>query len=144
METGMLHLHSLLRWVILLLLLVTIVLALSKNKSIRSSSLGLLISAHTMLLIGLYQVIAGRYGIIKGLPEGVELMKDKFYRFFWVEHPLMMIIAIVLITIARGKAKALNYKATIWLLFIALIIILAAVPWPFREIGTGRTWFPGM
>jgi uncharacterized membrane protein len=144
METGMLHLHSLLRWVILVLLLVTIFFALTKNKSIRSSSLWLLISAHTMLVIGLYQVIAGRYGIIKGLPEGVELMKNKFYRFFWVEHPLMMIVAIVLITMARGKAKALNYKATGWLLFIALIIILAAVPWPFREIGSGRTWFPGM
>ena len=144
METGMLHLHSVLRWVILFLLLVTILLALTKSKGIRSSSLWLLISAHTMLLIGLYQLIAGRYGIIKGLPEGIELMKNKFYRFFWIEHPLMMIIAIVLITIARGKAKALNYKATGWLLFIALIIILAAVPWPFREIGSGRTWFPGM
>jgi len=144
METGMLHLHSLLRWVILFLLLVTIFFALTKNKSIRSSSLWLLISAHTMLVIGLYQVIAGRYGIIKGLPEGVELMKNKFYRFFWVEHPLMMIVAIVLITMARGKAKALNYKATGWLLFIALVIILAAVPWPFREVGSGRTWFPGM
>ena len=140
----MLHLHSVLRWVILFLLLVTILLALTKSKGIRSSSLWLLISAHTMLLIGLYQLIAGRYGIIKGLPEGIELMKNKFYRFFWIEHPLMMIIAIVLITIARGKAKALNYKATGWLLFIALIIILAAVPWPFREIGSGRTWFPGM
>jgi hypothetical protein len=144
METGLLHLHSLLRWIILFLILVVILLALAKNKGIRGASLWLLISAHTMLLIGLYQLIAGRYGITKGLPEGVELMKNSFYRFFWVEHPLMMIVAIVLITIARGKAKALNYKATGWLLFIALIIILAAVPWPFREVGLGRTWFPGM
>ena len=87
----------------------------------------------------------GRYGINKGLPAGVELMKDKFYRFFWVEHPLMMLIAIILITVARGKAKALNYKATGWLLFIALLLILAAVPWPIREIvGHDRHWFPGM
>jgi hypothetical protein len=98
-----------------------------------------------MLIIGLYQVIAGRYGIMKGLPPGVSVMKDTFYRFFWVEHPLMMILAIILITIARRKAKALNYKATGWLLFIALLFILAAVPWPFRDIvGQGRTWFPGM
>jgi uncharacterized membrane protein len=143
METGMLHLHSVLRWVILLLLLVTLFAAIAKKESIRSSSLWLMISAHLMLVIGLYQLIAGRYGIIKGLPEGVELMKDKLYRFFWVEHPLLMIIAIVLITIARGKAKALNYKATAWLLFIALILILAAVPWPFRDI-VGRHLFPGM
>jgi uncharacterized membrane protein len=145
METGMLHLHSILRWIILLLLLVCLLQAISKSTAVRKTSLWLLISAHLMLLVGLYQLIAGRYGIMKGLPAGVELMKDKFYRFFWVEHPLLMILAIILITVARGKAKNLNYKSVTWLLIIALLAILAAVPWPFREIvGEGRTWFPGM
>jgi glucan phosphoethanolaminetransferase (alkaline phosphatase superfamily) len=148
METGMLHLHSLLRWVILLLLLVGLFQAFSKKDSIKSTSLWLMIAAHTMLLIGLYQWIAGRYGILKGLPESVpSLMKDSFYRFYWVEHPLLMLVAIILITLARGKAKKLNYKNTGWLLLIALIFILVAVPWPFRDvatIGAGRHWFPGM
>lgn len=144
MDTGLLHLHNILRWIILLLLLITLYQSFTKKEGLRSSSLWLMISTHIMLVIGVYQVIAGRYGFLKGLPPGVELMKDAVYRFFWVEHPLMMIIAIVLITIARGKAKALNYKATGWLLLIALILILAAVPWPFREIGAGRAWFPGM
>ena len=143
MDTGLLYLHSILRWIILLLLLICFFQALSKSSGIRKTSLWLMISAHIMLLIGLYQLIAGRYGIIKGLPEGVSLMKDTFYRFFWVEHPLLMIVSIILITIARSKSKALNYKATGWLLFIALLLILAAVPWPFRE-GIGRPWFPGM
>ncbi|HET6723422.1 MAG TPA: hypothetical protein VFH07_11755 [Chitinophagaceae bacterium] len=145
METGMLHLHSLLRWIILLLLLVCLFQAISKSTAVRKTSLWLLISAHLMLIVGVYQWIAGRYGINKGLPEGIELMKDKFYRFFWIEHPLLMILAIILITVARGKAKNLNYKSVTWLLIIALLAILAAVPWPFREIvGEGRTWFPGM
>ena len=145
METGMLHLHSILRWIILLLLLVCLLQAISKSTAVRKTSLWLLISAHLMLIVGIYQVFFGRFGINKGLPAGVELMKDKFYRFFWVEHPLMMIIAIILITVARGKAKNLNYKSVTWLLIIALLAILAAVPWPFREIvGEGRTWFPGM
>ena len=102
-----------------------------------------MICAHITLLIGLYQVISGPFGYLKGLPEGVELMKDKFYRFYWVEHPVSMIISIVLITIARRKSKDLNYKAVTILLVIALIFILAAVPWPFREL-VGRPWFPGM
>jgi hypothetical protein len=148
METGMLHLHSLLRWVILLLLLVGLVQAFGKKESIRSTSLWLMIAAHTMLLIGLYQWVAGRYGIMNGLPESVpSLMKNSFYRFYWVEHPLLMVVAITLITLARGKAKKLNYKNTGWLLLIALIFILVAVPWPFRDvatIGSGRVWFPGM
>ena len=141
----MIHLHSILRWIILLLLLICIVQAASKNIAIKKTSLWLLISAHLMLLVGLYQLIAGRFGIIKGLPAGVELMKDKFYRFFWIEHPIMMLLAIILITVARGKAKNLNYKSVTWLLIIALLAILVAVPWPFRDIiGEGRTWFPGM
>ena len=144
MDTGLLHLHNILRWVILLLLIITLFQAISKSKGIRSTSLWLMIFSHIMLLIGLYQVIAGRYGIIHGRPdEETPLMKDSFYRFFWIEHPLMMIIAIILITIARGKAKALNYRSTAWLLFIALIFILAAIPWPFREV-VGRPWFPGV
>jgi disulfide bond formation protein DsbB len=143
MDTGLLHLHNILRWIILLLLLLTLYHSFSKNPGIRKSSLWLLIFSHLMLLIGLYQLITGRYGIMKGLPPGVELMKDSFYRFFWIEHPLMMILAIILITIARGKAKVLNYRATGWLLLVALLLILIAIPWAFREGGIGRPWFPG-
>lgn len=145
METGMLHLHSILRWIILLLLLVCLLQAISKSTAVRKTSLWLLISAHLMFVVGLYQLIAGRFGIMKGLPDGIELMKDKFYRFFWIEHPLMMLLAIILITVARGKAKNLNYKSVTWLLIIALLAIFAGVPWPFRDIvGDDRTWFPGM
>jgi hypothetical protein len=144
MEKGMLHLHSFLRWVILILLLVSLYQVFSKKESIKKTSLWLMISAHVMLLIGLYQLFFGRYGISKGLPAGVELMKDSFYRFYWVEHPLLMVLAIGVITVARGKAKVLNYKTTGWLLLIALLFLLVAIPWPFRAVGAGRTWFPGM
>jgi cell division protein FtsW (lipid II flippase) len=72
-------------------------------------------------------------------------MKDKFYRFYWIEHPLMMFVSIVLITIARGKLKKNNYSAAAWMLLVALLLILAAIPWPFREVvGEGRKWLPGM
>jgi hypothetical protein len=60
-----------------------------------------------------------------------------------VEHFAGMLIAIILITVARGKVKTLNYKSAFWLYFIALLIILVSIPWPFRE-GIGRPWFPGM
>jgi hypothetical protein len=63
---------------------------------------------------------------------------ERFCSRFWaIEHITGMLIAIILITIARGKAKVLNYNAAAWLYLIALIIILATVPWPFRE-GIGR------
>jgi uncharacterized membrane protein YoaK (UPF0700 family) len=146
METGMLHLHSILRWVILILLLAALYHAFARKAALKQSSLWLMIASHIMLVVGLYQLIAGRYGITKfKIPEGVELMKDKFLRFYWIEHPLMMFIAIVLITVARAKAKRGSYKNAGWLLLVALLLILAAVPWPFRDVvGETRTWFPGM
>lgn len=141
MDTGLLHLHNLLRWLILILLVWNLYNAFAKKQGIVKSSLWLLITAHITLLVGLYQLIWGRFGIAKGLPEGVELMKDKFYRFFWVEHPLLMILAILLITLGRGKAKKLNYKSAGWLFLIALLFILTAIPWPFREL-VGRPLIP--
>lgn len=144
METGLLHLHSILRWVILLLLLVTLYHAFARKEVLRKSSLWLMIAAHIMLVIGLYQLIAGRYGITKGLPDGASLMKTDFYRFYWLEHPLLMILAIGTITVARRKAKDLQYKKVGWMLLVALLFILVAIPWPFRTAGIGRALFPGM
>jgi hypothetical protein len=143
MQTGMLHLHSILRWVILILLLLTIYHAFAKKEAIKKSSLFLLIAAHIMFVIGVYQVGWGTYGYTKPLPPGANIMDDQF-RFYMIEHPLLMVISIGLITVARRKAQALNYKATKWMLLIALLLILAAIPWPFRTGGIGRPWFPGM
>ena len=155
METGLLHLHNIMRWVIFLLLVIAIVksfVGMTSNKPFtngdRRIALFLMISAHVTLLIGLYQWLAGRYGILTtSLPPGTSLMKDAFYRFYWVEHPLGMIIAITLITIGRGQTKknildVVKHKRSFWYYLIALIVILATVPWPFREI-IGRPWFPG-
>lgn len=155
MDTGLLHLHNLLRWVILILLMISIFKAYSgwQQKRTFSSSdrriwLFTMISAHITLLIGLYQWLWGRFGMLKGVPEGVSIMKDKFYRFFWVEHPLFMILAIVMITLGYGMAKkpipdTAKYKRAFWFFVIALLMILVAVPWPFRA-GISRPWFPGM
>ena len=143
MSTGLLHLHNLLRWVILIGLLVSLYQAFTKNEKIRLTSLWLMIVSHVMLLIGIYQSLLGRYGWTN-LPEGISVMKDSFYRFYLVEHPTLMISSIVLITLARGKSKALNYSAVNKLLLIALVLILLAVPWPFRDAVIARPWFPGM
>lgn len=156
MDTGLLHLHNLLRWVILVLLLVSIYKAYTGWKNKRTFSAGdrktwlfTLISGHITLLIGLYQVALGRYGIFKNaLPEGESVMKNKFFRFFWIEHPVAMILAVILITAGYGMAKKnvsdeVKYRKAFVYFLLALVLILASVPWPFREI-VGRPWFPGM
>ncbi|MFT3981804.1 MAG: hypothetical protein QM687_15160 [Ferruginibacter sp.] len=142
MEQGLLHLHNFLRWVILFFLLIAILQALGKKAGLQKTSLWLLIAAHTTLLIGLYQYFTSAFGfkLIQQYGFG-GVMKDSALRFWAVEHITGMLIAIILITIARGKAKRGGYPALLYIL--ALIIILAVVPWPFREV-IGRPWFPGM
>lgn len=155
MDTGLLHLHNLLRWIILILLIVSILKAWSgwKNKKAFTPAdkkvwLFTMISAHITLLIGLYQWAFGRFGLSKGLPEGVQLMKDKTYRFFWVEHPTGMIVSIILITLGYGMSKKAvsdetKFRKAFWYFTIALLVILITVPWPFRQV-VGRPLFPGM
>jgi hypothetical protein len=147
MNTGLLHLHNLLRWVIIILLLVTIFQSFSKKQGLVKSSLYLLIAAHLTLVIGLYQwyfsVNVGLKGFLESMGGFGAIMKDGFARFWAVEHFLGMVIAIILITIARGKAKKLNYGAASWLYLIAFIIIMVSIPWPFR-LGIGRPIFPGV
>jgi hypothetical protein len=147
MVAVLLQIHSILRWVILILLVLSIVQSFVgwiRRRELREGDTKLwlftMVSAHTTLLIGLILLLFGRFGILSsGLPEGVDLMKDKFYRFFWVEHPTGMLIATILITLGRGVARKqikdpLKYKRAFWLFFLALVIILATIPWPGREI----------
>jgi hypothetical protein len=156
MDTGLVHLHSVLRWILLILLVFSIFKSYSgwKSKKIftdndRKTWLFTMITAHVTLLLGLYQWIAGRIGMITTtMPEGTSFMKDKLYRFFWMEHPLLMILSIILITLGYGMSKKsvhdeLKYKKAFQYFLIALILILIGIPWPFREI-IGRPLFPGM
>ncbi|HEX4374001.1 MAG TPA: hypothetical protein VHZ50_11920, partial [Puia sp.] len=144
-------LHSILRWLLLILLVASIIKSFNgwQSKKVftagdRKLFLFTLITTHINFLVGLYLLFFGRFGIISaGKPDGVDVMKDKFFRFFWVEHPVGMLIAIVLITLGNAMAKKIvsdttKFKKAFWFFFIALIIILATVPWPFREIG--RPW----
>ena len=144
MDSGLLHLHNFMRWVILFFLLLALVQAFSKSVGLKKTSLWLLIASHITLLIGLYQYFTGAFGYKLIESKGFRVvMKDSALRFWAVEHISTMIIAIILITIARGKSKSGAYSAASWLYLIALLLILAGVPWPFRE-GIGRPWLPGM
>lgn len=153
MYNGLLELHSFLRWVILVLAFITIFrsgsgMAGGKAFTAADKKVGLflMIAAHTTLLVGLYLWLAGPWGLanIRNLGFG-EVMKVRSTRFYAVEHLTGMLIAIVLITIGRGAAKKnisdlAKHKRTFWYILIALVIILATIPWPFRaEIA--RPWF---
>ncbi len=154
MYQGLLHLHNLGRWVVIILLLVAIFKALAGMSGTKPFTSGdkkvglfLMISAHVMLLIGLYQWFAGPgLGSIQNMGMKA-VMQNSVARFWAVEHPVGMLIGIILITVGRGVAKknlpdSAKHSRSFWMYLIALIIILASVPWPFREVA--RPLFPGM
>ncbi len=142
MESGLLHLHNFLRWVILFFLLISILQAVGKKPGLKKTSLWLLIASHLTLVIGLYQYFTGAVGFKLIQMQGFgAVMKDSVLRFWAVEHIVGMLIAIALITVARGKVKKGAYPVALYI--IALLIIIAVIPWPFRE-AIGRPWFPGM
>ena len=63
-----------------------------------------------------------------------EIMKMKEARLLMVEHPLMMIIAIVLITIGWSKHKKQTtdkgkFKTIAIFYGIALLLVLSRIPW---------------
>lgn len=141
MYSMLVHTHSGLRWVLFVLIVMVIFQALSADKSasgmasMKKLSLFALIGAHVQAVLGLIL-----YAISPKIQFSASTMSNSMLRFFTVEHGLMMLIAIILITIGNRKAKAGLAKPTFWYYLIALIIILAAIPWPFRT-ELGGSWF---
>ena len=143
MYTGLVHLHNLLRWVILITLVWSLINAFKGKNG--KETLIMMISSHVMLLVGLIQWFGGEWGLkrIKEMGMG-EAMKNAAVRFFAVEHALMMIIAIALITIGHRSAKA-GKANTKWFLLAALAIILLMMPGPWKgDVALQRGLMPGM
>ena len=145
-------LHSFLRWALLLLMVVSIVKAAmslsGKNPytpNDRKRTLFTMIAAHLQLVIGI--VLYMTSGVVQaGRSNMAAAMKDTALRFWTVEHITMMIMAIVFITIGNIRSKKMDtdagkYKQILIWFGLALLVIIAAMPWPFRADGIGRGWF---
>lgn len=155
MHQGLVHLHNLLRWVVLILLLVAIYRhfrGMSGQKTFtngdKKTGTFLMISTHIQFTIGLILWFIGPWGfkVLSTIGFG-EAMKNPVYRFWTMEHNLGMLIAVVLITIGRGVSKKdiadiTKHKRSFWFYLIALLLILVSIPWPGRE--AGRPIFPGL
>ena len=147
------HLHSVGRWIVLLLLLVAIFNSLVAGsrpfiKSDNRTGLLLTIFSDLMLLIGLVLWYFGPRGYQAAESSGGmgEVMKDPGARFFVVEHFVGMLIAIILIHIGKAQAKKsisdqAKHRRTLIFYLLALLIILATIPWPFRQVGAGSGWY---
>jgi len=155
METGMLHLHSFLRYLVLLVAIWAIIQMASGlgGKKVFSArdkrpALFFLIIVDLQLLVGLFLYFVGPWGFKNIQNQGFgEVMKNSTARFFALEHVVGMIIALILVHIgyAITKKKDLadkkKFSKAFWLFLIAFILMIAFIPWPFRE-NLGRHWMP--
>jgi hypothetical protein len=147
------HIHSVGRWVVLLLLLFAIFNSLiaGSRPYIRSDNrlgLFLTIAADLMLLVGIYLYVAGPrgYKLFQASGGMGEVMKEPTNRFFAVEHLIGMLIAIILLHIGKAQGrKAMSdrskHKRTVIFYLLALLIILVSIPWPFRAVGAASGWY---
>lgn len=146
MNNILLHAHSGLRWIALLLLVVAIINAFiskGKNSYVKKDkmiNLFAMIFLHIQLLIG-----SGLYFISENVKFPNGWMKIPLYRFFGMEHLLMMLLSVIIITIGRNKSETLtdagakHKKIAVWYT-IGLLILIAGIPWPFRT-ALGGEWF---
>lgn len=130
------ELHSGWAYLALLLLLIAVVnaiLGFTSKKDFtakdRKIALFALIGTHTQLLIGLIVYFVSPLGL-----QVLGQMSNSAYRLTSLEHPLINIIAIVLITIGWSKHKKLinseaKFKTFAIFYGIGLVLILSRIPW---------------
>ena len=144
MMTGVLHAHSIFRYVLLALILISIIVAFKKrnDEQVGASALSRLtvwttVFAHLQLVLGFILYFGN--GWSKLWSNMGETMKEASLRFFMMEHSLGMLVAVVLLTIGRAKLKRqvegqAKSKTIIWFYSIALLIIFFSIPWPWMSV----------
>lgn len=138
MYNGLQLLHSYLAYLVILGLLIGIVNGLTgwfKSRTFRERDRKLalpgLIATHLQLLLGLILYFVSPLGWVD---LSADAMGDAISRLYVLEHPLTMIIAVVLITVGFTRAKKLeeNRKRFLshWLNYaIGLGLMLIRIPW---------------
>lgn len=139
--------HSALRYLLLALLIFTTLRSLTAwitgghyYNSDERAAFSTVLFTHIQLVLGLVLYFTSEKVRFGGMGE---VMKNDVLRFFTVEHITMMLLAVILITIGRSRAKKayseLDKHRRIAIFFlIALLLIFFAIPWPFlRDFSTG-------
>lgn len=153
MYNLVLLLHSLVRWAIVILGLIAVVRALlGAGGGKRWDSLddrlgvGFTSALDLNLLLGLLLYFVFSPITTAAMKDFGAAMSAPGQRFFAIEHVLLMVVAVIIAHIGRSRAKkattdAGKYRSTLIFFGIAMLVILAAIPWPFLAAGAGRSWF---
>lgn len=136
MYTTLFGLHSGLRYIVLILLVLALLLAIvglfgkkPYTETNRKINLFAMIFTHTQLLVGFVLYF---FSPLLNYSNMGEAMKDTTTRYWTVEHLVMMLFAIVLITIGHSRSKkaieAINKHRAIALYYgLAVLVIVLAI-----------------
>ncbi len=142
MYTTLQLLHS--YWAYLALLIIILatingIIGLTSNRNFGAKDLRIslfaLIVTHLQVVLGLILFFISPMALKAISANGMgAVMKDSIQRLFVVEHPLIMLIAVVLITIGFSKHKKKEeskskFKTITIFYTLALILILSRIPW---------------
>lgn len=145
--------HSLNRWVVLFLLLIAIATAfkgwLGKqpwSAAQQKTHVGVIAATHTQVVLGLLLYMGISPVARAALKDMGAAMKDATLRFWAVEHLALMLLGAVVVHVAhvlskRQQVDAKKYKTAALGFTLGLLLMLAGIPWPFRE-GLGRALLP--
>lgn len=124
--------------IILIVAVVNAVIGLTSKKEFKDKDLRIslftLIIAHLQLIIGfIAYFVSAQFAYVLDNGMGAS-MKEPEIRLFVIEHPLMMILAIVLITMGFSKHKKQTtdkgkFKTVALYYGIALVFVLSRIPW---------------
>lgn len=138
MYTGLKHLHSYLAYLLLAALVFSIIYVIiqfvgkkSFTEKVRKVALIGFIATHLQLLIGLVLYLISPVGLSNFSGEA---MSESLSRLYILEHPLTMLIAIVLVSVGYIKAKkpgddARRFRTVIIYYGLGLILMLSRIPW---------------
>ncbi len=138
MYTGLQHLHSFLAYILLAAIAIPLVFVVIRlvrkgafDEKVRKMALAGFIVSHLQLLIGIVLYVISPLGLSN---ISAEAMQGTLTRLYAVEHPLTMLIAIVLISIGYIKAKkpgddVRRFKTIIIFYGLGLILVLFRIPW---------------
>ncbi len=148
MYIGLLHLHNAARWLVLIAAVLAIGFAIAGlvrgapwGRGAKLSGLAYMVSMDLQLVIGLLLYVVSPL-VRSAFANVAAAMADQQFRFFLVEHLLLMVGAVVLVHVGYALGKRATVARTAYvrsLVFYVLgfAVTLLAIPW-------WRPLFPGL
>lgn len=146
MFSLVLLLHSIIRWAIVILGIVAVYRAARGQSNHKpwtltdnAISLGFTSALDLQLLIGLVLFLFSPITVL-AIHELDLALEARVLRFWTFEHPILMVAAVVLAHVARVRIRRhtepnRRHRAVMVFIGLALLLVLAGMPWPFLPYG---------